>query len=372
METPPLHPVTVKKLKRAEMMKHFDSHHHLCRVYGEKNLRPVIVEVPLKGSTGEDACRVDNSMLSVVAALASEKTILITDMSVMHGVETSDVNITYLVHNIPQTIEPMEVTEGDLVKAFYHVKTIEEALAHIKAKLTEVSEKADLKDPFSLGGLLWSYMAAREIRVVGHFKHVSMGLKHSNILQVCYPATSTREIFTAKTIGARSYAQNNTARTMQVYADHPNDFQLEQGLNQHQGDPYFNLAYQNAHSTVEGDRLDVKLVRHAKNKMGRYQKEAIRDLPNEVVIIGRADYLKMKIEHAAVIVIDPNPLEHFQEDSFVTGNLVFPYPTMYQAIVSVIDRLRTRPTAFDKHTNAIRLSYAKTIHVFTDVIEEAY
>ena len=368
MTTENLHPVILKRLKRVEMMKHYDSHHHLITQH--TNLRPVVMEAPVKAGAGENACRIDVDMISVAAALVNDTSILITDMDSMNGVETDDVNVIYLVFKSERNLDPMEHDAGPgKYKIYYHVQSIEEAFEHIRGKLTEVTEQANPKEPFGLSDLLWSFMMAREIRVVGNFQLLATALPHTDVLQTSQPSLSAKTIFDTKSIGRKTFPRNNLAKVFQTYIDNP---ALVAGFDDRLSDPYFNLAHQNYHAERRQGGLQVKLRRFAKNRLNRFHRDALVDTVENLVIITLDDWKNMTIKNALIILVDAHADESINILAGVEEgkNFVNNFKTFHKAIGWAMNSLR--PSIEPKVGKAGRLKYIKTISVFTDVMDEAH
>ncbi len=370
MTTENQHPVILKRLKRVELMKHFDSHHHLITQHVAAQMRPVVMEVPVKASTGEDACRIDHEMISVAAALVNDTSILVTDMDSMNGVETDDVNVIYLVFKSDRNLDPMQHDAGPgKYKIYYHVQSVEEAFEHIRGKLTEVSEQANPKEPYGLSDLLWSFMMSREIRVIGNFQHLARAMPFADVMQLNWPRPDAKSVFQTKSVGKHNFAKNNMAKVFQTYLDNP---ALIEGFDDRLSDPYFNLAHQNYHAERRQGSLQVKLRRYSKNRMGRFSMDGVNDSFDNLVIISINDYKSGTFENSLVILIDAErpdcvgPLIDLNDSKSFVNN----FKTFSAAIRWAMDCVR--PTIEMRVGPAARLKYIKTIHVFTDVIDDAH
>ena len=360
----PKKPPTMLQLKREEMLSHLDSHTHLAKLHEAGCARPVILEAPIRSPTISGPHIIDNNMTSVAAAILDGRAILITDMSVMNGVDAADVNIVYLVH--PGEIQPEGGSEnGQYPKIFIHVNTVQEALDSIKAEMKLVSELADIKKPLDLDARHWSFMAVREVRVIGKFALLAEAMEFAHLLQVGWPNITPAGLFKHSTVGKNSFTKNNYARAFLAYREH--GAEIEAGKGPDFQDPYWNWAWHNVKATASNYRLDVKFTQHTKNKHGKHP--VVPTGATDLVILTRAHYTELMecdgVGSAMVVIID-------DKAPMTLGTNVSFFSDFHNAVEYVMVAMQTTAEHLVKHVVIARLQQMKHIHVFIDVVGEAY
>ncbi len=361
--------LTAKQLKTKEINKHYDSHVHLSSM-NDVACRPIIVDAPV---TLKDDLLIDSTMTGIVAAVADETAILIVDSNALFDVTAKGSRIQYVVNASVMKASFVEKGKDDQYPRHYiHVDTVDEALADIREKMMQVSAKADPKNPWDLPTELWTYMATREIRIVGSFRHIAKNIEKAEVLVVHRPDVTGKGMFVSKTIGKRSFSRSNIALVLKAYY---HDITLAEHLivqKQATLSPYMAKVLENLTMPDTNTTLDVDMFNHFKNEHNVYHIKDIPDEATDLLIIDYKQWKEWNVENAFVILI----CEHCESvalDPAVNKNpkVLAIKATKYEAIELVLGILRSM-----KNNPAVEfplnLASIKNIHVFNDVISDAY
>jgi hypothetical protein len=383
--------VKIKKILGDELAQHFDSHNHLSGTH--KYSRPVILDLSMKKQEdGNPSLEIIDENLQLISAHASENAILILDRKAMNNNQVYNANIIYVV--VPDVV-------GDVVglqeheagwkfpKILKRTPSIEAALEDIAMNLKRVTQEVpakvdDLAEDVSkkanlwlrdserrLSGIhqsvldnmfhdpLWTYMASREIRIIGDLTHSAHGLPHSSgAMSWFVNLTGKDKLFTTKYVSHAKY-----------------HFLAMAGILQLTG-----ILLKNGYA-IEKKRSDYvigkEIYMYTKDRHGRYNTVSLPDAYDEIIIMPISMWDKAKDEvkispvylvaeteqHAAVI----HTLQTEHQDVFVrfveNYNQAMEHIKTFEQLADVRDTFPVQ---------AIRLHGAKKIHLFLDLMDDAH
>lgn len=361
---------TDKKLKAKEMASHIDSHTHLVSAYSEDYGRPILVDVPVTNESG--GLLVDPSLCGILAASVDKTSILILDLNSANDVTAVGAHIQYIVSPSEPKVNMIEDLKDGYPRHYYQVDSIEEALKDIKEKLFRVSEFADVNDPFKLEKNLWTYMATREIRIIGNYRHVAKGIQYAEVLQTHRPAEGIKTVFSTRTTGKVTFKNNNLARILNVHNELAEKFELlvQASTEPVTGDdPYLNWAITNAKVADSCVHLGVDFEMHYKNKQDVYRIEDIPDSESDLLIMDYPLYKEWNVENAFVILIDSDNAAVSRE--VTSPKVLAVMNSKFGAVGLVMAALRALRTNPDQEC-VFNLKGITNVHVFNNIITDAY
>ena len=364
-------PPTLVELKRAEMMKHFDSHHHLAEKHKVVYMRPIIVDLPVmaKHETNANLSMIIRpEAVNLLAVSAARESILIMDATAASGVDVCNARVQYVVGASPVSNVRGMVHGEHYASVIHCVPTIEAALQHIREKLVEVTQQANLKKPQELPTELWSYMATREIRIIGEFKHLAEGIKAANMLMVHYPGSGSSAMFDRQAISARSLSFNNMGRILAKYNEKPHIEEMESEPT----DVYEWFVWKNLKQVIDLDHVNAEVKFYFKDKHGNYKIDAMPKEETDLVVMSLEQWKQSDVGEAYCLLVtaDKKAGRDYLDQSNV--KVISIANTKDEALLYILGVLRAVQNQKDNEGLVKVFASFKKIHVFIDVIEDAY